>query len=161
MKQAFFLIIFSFFFACNKKPSSSGVSKPLEISFIKQGELSFFEGKKELQKIDIELAQSEEKREQGLMFRSSLEENQGMLFIFEDLKIRQFWMKNTFINLDIIYIDENLKVINISKETPAFLEDETQIPASKKPAKYVLEVNGGLCKKWAIKEGTEIRWKKL
>lgn len=88
-------------------------------------------------KIKVEIADTPEKRTQGLMHRQSLKG--GMLFIFEEEKTRSFWMKNTLIPLDIIFINKNLKIIDIQQAIPC--KDNCISYISKQPAQYVLEVN--------------------
>jgi len=99
----------------------------------------------------IELANTERERQAGLMNRQDLCDTCGMLFVFEESSYRSFWMENTYLPLDIIFIDDSGKVINISYDaTP--LDSEKRYK-SDKPAKYVLEVNGGFSKKYDLKAG--------
>ncbi|XOD68960.1 MAG: DUF192 domain-containing protein [Flavobacteriales bacterium AspAUS03] len=143
-----------------KKDDQKNISKLLEIEFIKEGELQLKNGVETIKKIDIELATSEQKRVQGLMHRSSMQEDQGMLFIFDEPKPQSFWMKDTRIPLDIIYIDSDSTVINTAKNVPPMIE--TGVPQSKKPAKFVLEINGGMANQWGVKEGiTKINWEAI
>lgn len=90
----------------------------------------------------VELAQTPTQWSTGLMHRDSLCENCGMLFIYPDENYRQFWMKNTLIPLDIIFIDTNFTIINIHHATPCKENTPCEKYLSEKPAKYVLEVNG-------------------
>lgn len=85
------------------------------------------------------------------MYRESMPTGHGMLFIFNDTEPRGFWMKNTKIPLDMIYLDENLTVIEIKKNVRPCLEDPCEVYQSK-PAMYVLEVNAGESVK--IKDGS-------
>lgn len=93
------------------------------------------------------------------MNREYLDPDKGMLFLFENEGIYNFWMKNTLIPLDIIWIDENKKAVFIKENAmPCNLEDcEIFHPAQK--AKYVLEINGGLSEKYGLKFGNEIKFK--
>lgn len=89
----------------------------------------------------LEIADETEEQRRGLMNRSSLEKNRGMLFIFEDAKFRSFWMKNTKISLDIAFLDQNKKIINIERDT---IPLNTQLTYdSSAPAEYVIETNAG------------------
>lgn len=106
-------------------------------------------------KLDIEIADTDYDIQTGLMYRSSMEINQGMLFVFDDERERYFFMKNTQIPLDIIYIDSNKKIASFQKNAKPF--DETSLP-SNVPAKYVLEVNAGLVDTWLLKEGDSLSW---
>jgi uncharacterized membrane protein (UPF0127 family) len=89
--------------------------------------------------INIELANTFESRQRGLMKRSSLPNNGGMLFVFPDCTQRNFWMKNTYIPLSIAYISEDNRILNIENMFP-FDESHT---SSAGPAKYALEMNQG------------------
>ncbi len=100
----------------------------------------------------VEIADTEAKRRLGLMFRKRLADNHGMLFIFDKPAIQTFWMKNTYIPLDIIFIDADHKIINIATMPP----ETTQTCSSRGPAMYVLEISAGLCKKLRIKPGDKV-----
>ncbi len=91
----------------------------------------------------VEVAKTQEQRQQGLMLRESLSEGNGMLFIFEEIDFHSFWMKNTLIPLDVIWISENMKVVDIQTLTPCEAEECPSFVPSVK-AKYVLEVNAGI-----------------
>jgi uncharacterized membrane protein (UPF0127 family) len=86
------------------------------------------------------------------MFREKLNENEGMLFVFDDEKYETFWMKNTLIPLDIIFIDKNFKIISIENAVPCKREPCT-LYKSAKPAEYVLEVNENFTIRNKIKSG--------
>jgi hypothetical protein len=83
-----------------------------------------------------------------------LDENDGMLFVFDDEDFRTFWMKDTLISLDIIFINSDLVVVNISENTTPM--DTQKIYSSDEKVKYVLEVNGGWSEKNEIKKGDKI-----
>ena len=90
--------------------------------------------------IIAEIAKSDQDRATGLMNRETLKPNHGMLFILENSDFHGFWMKNTLIPLDIIWIDEHKKIVDIKSADPCVVEKcETYI--SEKKAKYVLEIN--------------------
>lgn len=150
-------------YSCNKNetPTVNDTAKKnttYTIKFIKQGEVFFQDKNKNLIKqIDIEIAETNERRHIGLMFREKMEENQGMLFIFQDNEEQGFYMKNTLIPLDIIFIDSKKQIIKIYKNTTPLSEES--LPSGK-PALYVVEVNGGFTNKFNIKEGDYIDFKK-
>lgn len=102
--------------------------------------------------IAIELAITPEEKEKGLMYRESLEENKGMLFINEKPGMLSFWMKNTYIPLDIIFIDANKRIINIEKADPC-VQEICPTYKSEERAKYVLEINQGASKEYGLKKG--------
>ncbi len=116
----------------------------------------FIDNGKELIKINVEIADDNEKRVKGLMFREKLRENSGMLFIFENEEYKTFWMKNTLIPLDIIFIDKNLEIMDIEYAIPCNENPCTLYYRSSKPSKYVLEVNAGFSAKNNIHEGNKI-----
>lgn len=102
---------------------------------------------------DVELALDDSHRQYGLMFRDNLPEMNGMLFVYEEKRDLAMWMKNTFISLDILFIDERGKIINIAKSAqPRSLS----LIRSKRAAKAVLELNGGLTDKLNIAVGDKI-----
>jgi len=92
---------------------------------------------------DVELAKTQQEHELGLMFRKELKKNRGMLFVFETEDFYSFWMKNTFISLDIIWMDEAGEVVFISKDNKLCIENYCPLIQSDKKAKYVLELNSG------------------
>ena len=95
---------------------------------------------KNIIKVNIEIADDNNERMNGLMFRKSLGKNSGMLFVFDDEEIQTFWMKNTLIPLDIIFIGKDMKIADIKYAAPC-REDQCRLYKSSGPAKYVLEVN--------------------
>jgi hypothetical protein len=101
----------------------------------------------------VEIADDEQERETGLMNRDKLPTGQGMLFLFPDARERAFWMKNTHIPLDIIYISKSGEVISIQKNTMPM--NETPLH-SFGPAAAVLEINGGQADALGIKPGDRI-----
>lgn len=126
-----------------------------EPEFIKQGSLSFYKSDDNqlIKTVDIEIANNEYSREKGLMYRRNMNESQGMLFVFEDATPRFFWMKNTYISLDIIYIGSDKKVVSIQKS--AIPLSEESLP-SYQDAMYVVEVIAGFTDKYGIKTGDSI-----
>ncbi len=118
-------------------------------NFLKEGELEFFNDQDSLiVKIDIEIADDDSQTTKGLMYRRSMKENQGMLFIFPEIEIRSFWMKNTYIPLDLIFLDENRIIVHIHENAQP--RTKGSLP-SIKPAKYVLEVNAGFSARHFLK----------
>ncbi|MEK7578647.1 MAG: DUF192 domain-containing protein [Patescibacteria group bacterium] len=104
-------------------------------------------------KINVEFARTPEELEKGLMNRVSLPKDSGMLFIFPDEIDRSFWMKNTLIPLDIIFISSKGRVNEITTLNPCQENEICQSYNSKTPAQYVLEINAGLTEKRKIMEG--------
>jgi len=118
--------------------------------FRKDGELQFIDrNDKILATISVEVADNEDERMQGLMYRDSLPSMSGMLFMFPTEEMQAFWMKNTRFSLDIIYINSERKIVSISKNTqPYSLES---IPSTG-PAMFVVEVPAGFVDKHAIND---------
>jgi uncharacterized protein len=149
------MILFS---ACQNPPSDDGGTKPRPTGprFEKEGVLHFINEQGDtLRTIDIEIADTESERTIGLMHRRSMPDTQGMLFIFEEEERRSFWMRNTLIGLDIMFIRANGEVESIAKYTVPL--DERSIP-SKGPSTYVLEVIEGFCDRYGIQEGTKVSY---
>ncbi len=102
----------------------------------------------------VELADNPATRSRGLMFRESMPLDHGMLFDFERERQQSFWMKNTPLSLDIIFIDRRGIIVHIHHRAVPY--DETPIP-SLKPASAVLEINGGVARLIGIVEGDRVR----
>ncbi|GJQ62988.1 MAG: hypothetical protein SCALA702_20410 [Melioribacteraceae bacterium] len=129
------------------------------IKFNKEGELTFRKASDEFVSIiDIEIAEDDHERADGLMMRFTLQEKQGMLFIFEQEQIQSFWMRNTFVPLDMIFVNSNNEIVTIHKNTE-ILSDQSY--RSTKPAIYVVEVVGGYTDKYNIREGDKILWRRI
>lgn len=127
--------------------------------FTKNGELNFyFANDTVAKKIDIEIADTPAKEQQGLMNRPWMEEDQGMLFIFTKEDQQSFWMKNTIIPLDIIYVNASKKIVSIAKNCTPY--SEKPIPSGA-PALYVVEVIAGFSDIYNIKPGDRIDWVKM
>lgn len=107
--------------------------------------------------VSVEIANTEEKRQFGLMYRTDLPEMQGMLFLFPQEGSLAFWMKNTPRPLDIIYINSAYRIVSIARNTTPFSEEN--LPSAK-PAQYVLEVNGGFCERHGITAGDRVEFPK-
>ncbi|MBS0557835.1 MAG: DUF192 domain-containing protein [Proteobacteria bacterium] len=106
-------------------------------------------------RFQIEVAADDPSRERGLMFRESMPADHGMLFIFDDAQVRTFWMKNTHIPLDILYFDQNYKLVSVQQRVPPCLNSGNNCPVypSEGDARYVLELNAGMAGKLGIKPG--------
>lgn len=102
----------------------------------------------------VEIADDAAERSRGLMHRTELAEGAGMLFLFDRPERQAFWMKNTPLPLDIIFIDERGVVDSIAAETTPF--SEAALP-SDGPVIAVLEINGGLAARFGVAPGSEVR----
>ena len=103
---------------------------------------------------EVEIADTKEKREKGLMFRPILDEKKGMLFILSEPNFANVWMKNTILSLDILFISENNIIVDFVKETLPLSE---KVHTSEVLVKYILEINAGLIDKIGIKIGDIIK----
>ena len=101
----------------------------------------------------IELALTVEEQHKGLMFRESLDPKRGMLFIFQTSDRPGFWMKNTKIPLDILWLNEGLNIVDMALQSPPCQSDPCPIYYPQNLARYVLEVNAGMAQKIGIAIG--------
>lgn len=101
----------------------------------------------------VELAKNQDERERGLMFREKLDQNKGMLFIFDTVGEYSIWMKNTLIPLDIIWIDKNGLVVFISKNVQPCSTDFCPSINPRKNALYILEIHNGMTNKIGLGVG--------
>jgi hypothetical protein len=93
--------------------------------------------------VTIEVAQTDESRTRGLMFRDHLAQDSGMLFIFPTEGIYSFWMKNTLIDLDMLWLTKDLRIADIKSFVPACKSPDCPTYSPKAISKYVLELNAG------------------
>lgn len=142
----------------NNSSAPSSQSEKLNIPFNKQGELAFIskETGDTLSVIEIEIANNDQKRARGLMYRSSIPENAGMLFIHDYDDIQSFWMKNTYISLDMLFVNSAKEIVTIHAGTEPLKEWNYTSTA---PSLYVVEVNAGYTVKNNIKVGDKIDFK--
>jgi uncharacterized membrane protein (UPF0127 family) len=103
----------------------------------------------------VEVAATPDKREFGLMYRRDLPTTHGMLFIFPAERVNSFWMKNTPLPLDMIFISRDRRIVGIVHETVPFSLDGRSVSV---PSQYVLEINGGLSRRYGFKTGDVVRF---
>lgn len=106
----------------------------------------------------VELARTPEEQAQGLMFRENLPEKTGMLFLFPGKAVHRFWMKNTMIPLDMIWLDDAGKVLFVSANTPPCKADPCPSYGPEAPASNVLEIAGGKAAREKITVGSSIQF---
>lgn len=128
--------------ARSRPPVREGVLGPLPVVEIRIGEETF----------TIEIADEERERQQGLMYRKSMPSQHGMIFVWPDAEPRSFWMKDTELPLDLVYLDHSGKVVAILTGRPF---DRTPI-FSKIPAQYVIELEHGTGNRLGLKLGDVI-----
>jgi len=108
--------------------------------------------------IFIEIAETPETQMKGLMGRQQLADTQGMLFVFERVKPRNFWMKGTPVPLDILFVGPDGCVVHTAESSPPLSDQRI---TSGEPVKYVVEVRAGFAKRFKIDTDTCIRWRRL
>ena len=145
-----------YMFVINKK-SDDPMTESINIKFNSQGSLTFYsaENDDEIATIGIEVADNVQLRARGLMYRNSLPADGGMLFIFDREEIQGFWMKNTYIALDMLFVNREKEIVTIHANTTPMKEWNY---ASTEPALYVVEVNAGYCLRHNIKAGDRIEF---
>jgi uncharacterized membrane protein (UPF0127 family) len=106
----------------------------------------------------VEIAESPETRAAGLMFRELADFTAGMLFVFERSEPQRFWMRNTPTSLDMIFVDDQARVINIAARTTPMSD---RVYSSAAPARLVVEARAGFAERFGIREGAAVRWRRL
>ena len=101
--------------------------------------------------VTAELAVTDEERQRGLMFRQKLASDQGMLFVFDGEDRYSFWMKNTLISLDILWLDKDRRIVHIARNVPPCEADPCPSYAPDRPGSYVLELAAGAAETYGLK----------
>ena len=141
-------------------PASSGQSAPGETTEDQATELRTVtiaaSGGEEVE-VRVEIADDDAERQRGLMGRTSLGEDRGMLFVFDEEQVLSFWMKNTLIPLSIAYVDSEGRIVDIQDMKPVREQtiSDLELPryVSAEPAKYALEVNQGFFRERGVEVG--------
>jgi len=149
-----FLIAFS---ACTNGSNNASPPETETIPFRVDGTLDLLRSDSLLLTLDIEIADNDSTRERGMMQRTGFPDRSGMLFVFDQEALQQFWMGNTPIALDLIFIDANNQITNFAKYAVPFSNDPLRSSA---PVQYVLEVPAGWVDSNGIVEGDHIRWQR-
>lgn len=128
-------------------------------SFRHDGTLTFLSAEGDsLTTIDIEIADTNAARAQGLMYRRSMRYDRGMLFVFDQPGTGGMWMRNTPLPLDMIFVDAEEEIINIVERTTPFSEESV---APEAPRKYVIEVRAGFVERHNLDDTARITWHRL
>jgi uncharacterized protein len=106
----------------------------------------------------VEIADTPVKRELGFQYRRELAANRGMIFLFPAESEHAFWMKNTPIPLDMIFINNDRQIVGIIEQAAPFSLDSRSISA---PSRFVLEINGGVSKRYGLKQGDSVRFEDI
>ncbi|MDE2646738.1 MAG: DUF192 domain-containing protein [Bacteroidota bacterium] len=139
--------------SCQNSPEPTPATP--EIPFRVDGSLDFVRVGETLLSLDIEIADTDSLRERGMMQRTSFPPESGMLFLFDHQEIRQFWMGNTPLSLDLLFISNDSTIVDIAKYARPY-SDEPIVGGA--PAQFVLEVPGGFADTRGIVEGDQVRW---
>lgn len=107
--------------------------------------------------VAVEIADNDDARTRGLMFRRSLGERAGMLFLFEKTEVVSMWMKNTYISLDMVFIGEDRRVVHIARNTEPL---STDVISSRFPTRWVLEIAAGEAARLGIAAGDRVELKR-
>ena len=131
--------------------------KTENISFTKEGELQILRADTDsvLADLDIEIAETDYETQTGLMYRESMEDTQAMWFVFDSEAMHSFYMKNTLLPLDILFVNAELEIVTVAKNAQPL--DEAGI-SSWLPVRYVLEIKAGLADKWGVSQGDHVRF---
>ncbi|MBO6576295.1 MAG: DUF192 domain-containing protein [Rhodothermales bacterium] len=133
-------------------------SIPQDIEFRGDGVLDFLRPDSTvITRIAIEIAVSDSAQARGMMDRRSMPDRGGMLFYYDETGERSFWMRNTPLSLDIIFVGEDDRIVNIAKRATPYSEARIN---SDGPVRHVLEVRAGFTDRYGIEPGTLIRWRR-
>jgi uncharacterized membrane protein (UPF0127 family) len=132
--------------ACPRDPAGGPPMVPV-------GHLDFAEST-DAPKLEVELMRTEPQQERGLMYRKSLADDRGMLFIWDRPSVHTFWMRNTCLPLDMLFIDDQGYIAGIVENVPTLNDDSRSIDC---PVNYVLEVNAGWSRRHGVKAGQRVK----
>lgn len=156
LKSIIWVLIVVFVLVCTScKEEAKKTISTQQIEFTDEGNLNVYLNTSDTlkTKFDIEFAETDYETQTGLMYRKGMKNNQAMLFIFPDVAMHSFYMKNTEFSLDIIYIKEDMTIASMQENAQPFNESGL---SSMAPIKYVLEINGGLAESQGISIGDRI-----
>ena len=140
--------------ACQRGGEAGGPEP--SIPFRIDGALDFIRMGDVLLTIDIEIADSDSARQRGMMQRTSFPANTGMLFLFEREEVRNFWMGNTPLSLDLLFVGADSQIVDFSTYAKPFSDEPI---ASRVHAQHVLEMPAGFVDLQGLVEGDRVRWR--
>lgn len=146
--------------------SLNACKKPIESSDIPSGTIFRKDGTLTIRSVngavkgsfDIEIAETSDAVRQGLKYRENMADKQAMLFIFDDQQAHDFWMQDTYMPLDMLFIDEGGKIFHIAENTVPFSEELVESTGLNK---YTLEIKAGMARKLKITTGDKIDWERI
>ncbi len=155
MAKYFLLLVSIFLLSCNGESESQPEARETR-QLTYSATVSFFDqSDEEIVSVRAALADDDDSRSEGLMDVHDLPSDAGMLFIFDDEAPRSFWMANTPISLDIIFVNSEMEIVRVHRNTPPYSHENI---VSESPAKYVVEVNAGFALDHDIREGMTINY---
>jgi uncharacterized membrane protein (UPF0127 family) len=119
---------------------------------LRAGKVIFVDAKQHA--VTVEIAERGPDRQRGLMYRKSMPDDHGMIFLFEEREEHTFWMKNTCIPLDMLFIDDDGTIVGIEENTPTMTERTFSVGC---PSRYVLELNAGWTRRHGVTAGQKVR----
>jgi uncharacterized membrane protein (UPF0127 family) len=142
-----------------QEPPAAGETQETDaIPFRKDGTLDFIRDGEVILTLDIEIAEGDSARTRGMMQRTGLPDRSGMLFLFPVEEELNFWMSNTPISLDLLFVNADSQVVSISKYTQPF---STESIFSEAPAQYVIEVEAGFTDTRGLIESDRVSWRRV
>ncbi len=138
-------------------PNPECPEDPGPVPELTRGTVEFLGTASGTKSVPVEIADTDPERMRGLMYRTKLPEDEGMLFIFEHTRELSFWMRNTCLSLDMIFVAADGFIVGIEENTPT-LSDESFSPGC--PARYVIETNAGWARKNGVKAGMRVQFPK-
>ena len=125
---------------------------PMTPPKLRSGKVVFLEAKQEA--VTVEIAERTDDRTRGLMYRKSMPDDHGMIFVFEEREDHTFWMKNTCIPLDMLFIDDDGTIVGIEENTPTLSERTFSVGCA---SRYVLELNAGWSRRHGVTAGQKVK----
>ncbi len=129
-----------------------------DIPFRPEGTVTFFRATGEpITRIAVEIAATDSARQRGLMERKTLPEKAGMLFLMDREEVQSFWMYNTPLPLDILFVNDSLEIVTVAARTQSFSQQQITSAA---PARFVVEVRAGFAERYGVGVGDRIAWRR-
>jgi uncharacterized membrane protein (UPF0127 family) len=147
--------------ACQPGQSSAVGAKPRYVEPTEKNRPTFRKARVVVQgqggdlPLSVEVAEDDPQRAYGLMFKKQMGDDEGMIFLFDETREHIFWMKNTFIPLDMVFIGDDRRVEGVYENAEPF---SLQRMTVQKPSRYVLEVNAGWCRQHGVGAGAQLRF---
>lgn len=133
-------------------PDPACPKDPTGIPALRSGKVIFLEAK--APDVLVEIVEREQDRARGLMYRKSMPESHGMLFVFQERENHTFWMRNTCIPLDMLFLDSDGTIVGIEENTPTMNDSTFEVGC---PSTYVLEVNAGWTRRHGVVAGQKVK----